>query len=179
MHSLTRHLSSTSSSQHLLLRPNWGCFGVGPSIRQSQEHRWIWKSCSSSAWSMDLLCRQVWKQCPRQWCLVHLPLQPSGRCYRGWAPRVGNSCKLMKTRVFIRKNCFCQEQAVNYAAPLSKKKRPTAHEYQHQAHPKPLQHTWCHKQHTGGGDKDLGEAGDINVLRTQRMEISRTPFFFF
>lgn len=70
----------------------------------------------------------------------------------------------------------------NDAAPLSKKKRLAAHKYQHHGLPRlilNLHSTWCHKQHTGRGDrggKDLGEAGDINVLRIQTMESCGTTF---
>lgn len=179
--SLTHHLRSTSSSQRLLLRPNWGCFGVGPSSRQSQEHRWIWRAAPAVPGTWTFSTGKCKSSFPSSDALCICPYSFQGDVTQAEFSRVGNSCKLMKTRVW-RKEKALPLLITGRNIIFSKKKRPAAHESQHHELPRlilNLPSSWCHEQHTrrgDRGDKDLGEAGDINVLRIQRTESCGTTF---
>lgn len=91
--------------------------------------------------------------------------------------RVGNSCKLMKIRVWREKKALpLLRTGKKMMLLLSPRKRGQQHMT---TSPMDTTSSGCHEQHTrrgDRGDKDLDEAGDINVLRIQRMESCGTTF---
>lgn len=139
------------------------------------------KSCSSSPWSMELLTGKCKSSFPSSDVLCICPYSFQGDVTEAEFSRAGNSCKLTKTR-FWREEKALPLLRTGRKIIFCKKKRPAAHKSQHHGLPRlilNLPSTWCHEQHTrreDRGDKDLGEVGDINVLRIQRMESCGTTF---